>query len=90
MEAIYVIQKSLQRGGEMMFVNSGISFATTEEGANEILRDSLSLLKTMYPDLVVLGQHRNWLHITYSEPETGFHMRALFTVARIANTLVAL
>lgn len=90
MEAIYVIQKSLEENHKMLYANFPVSYAQTEDGANEILRDSLPLWKRCYADLKVLGHDHNWLHVTYTDLETGAHMRAVFTVVKVYNMVYAL
>ena len=88
MESIYVIQKSLEENHKAVYSNFDVSYSVTEEGANEILRDSLTLLKRVYADLKVLGHDKNWLHITYTDLETGAKMRAVYTVVRVNQLLV--
>ena len=88
MESIYVIQKSLEENNKTVYSNFDVSYSVTEEGANEILRDSLTLLKRVYADLKVLGHDTNWLHITYTDLETGAKMRAVYTVVRVNQLLV--
>lgn len=90
MNEIYLIQKSLEENFKTLFDNAPVSYALTEAGANEILRDSLPILKQSLADLKVLGQDTNWLHITYTDLETGHHMRAIFTVRKVYNTTLVL
>ena len=88
MKPIYVIQKSLEENHRAVYSNFPSSYAVTEEGANEILRDSLPLFERVYPDLKVLGHDKNRLHITYTDLDTGAHMRAIFSVVKVYNGLV--
>lgn len=90
MDAIYLILKSVEKNYKMLYDNDPISFAVSEAGANEFLRDSLPLLERVYPDLKVLGQDTNWLHITYTDLESGEHTRAIYTVRKVYNTTLAL
>lgn len=90
MSEIYLIQKSLEENFKSLFDNSPVSYAFTEADANEILRNSLSILRQVHADLKVLGQDKNWLHITYTDLETGHHMRAIYTVRKVYGTTLAL
>lgn len=90
MSEIYLIQKSLEENYKTLFENAPMSYALTEADANEILRNSLSILKQVYAELKVLGQDTNWLHVTYTDLETGHHMRAIYSVRKVYGTTLTL
>lgn len=90
MSEIYLIQKSMEEDFRPLFNNYPISYALTEEDANEILRNSLTILKQAFADLEVYGQRTNRLHVTYHDLGTGHHMRIIYTVRKVYNTTLAL
>ena len=90
MSEIYLIQESIEEDFRPLFSNYPVSYALTEEDANEILRNSLTILKQVFADLEVLGQCTNRLHVTYTDLETGHHMRVIYTVRKVYNTTLAL
>lgn len=90
MSEIYLIQKSIEEDFRPLFNNYPVSYALTEEDANEILRNSLTILKQAFVDLEVWGQCTNRLHVTYHDLGTGHHMRIIYTVRKVYNTTLAL